>query len=166
MKNENNVTFKFFDVVLFLLSSLVTVPSFISVSTLAQELGQFTFTRDLPEARKLEATPVEFCPISRDCDKFVIPNFAQMSLKILLNDAKCWSYSFYLFWVIKGKPSRGGGKITPLPPPDTPRLQLILYLHLLSVKQLVPSKGEIFFYLLQPNQVLMSLCSFLYCTKN
>ena len=79
MKNENDVTFKFFDVVLFLLSSLVTVPSFISISTLAQELGQFKFTRDLPEARKLEATPAKFCPISRDCDKFVTPNFAQMS---------------------------------------------------------------------------------------
>ena len=33
--------------------------------------------------------------------------------KMLLNDAKCWGYSFYYFWVIKGKT---GGKITHPPP--------------------------------------------------
>ena len=33
---------------------------------------------------------------------------------MLLNAAKCQGYSFYLFWVIRGKPT--GGKITPPPP--------------------------------------------------
>ena len=32
-------------------------------------------------------------------------------IRMLLNAAKCQGYSFYSFWVIKGKPA-GGGKIT------------------------------------------------------
>ena len=43
-----------------------------------------------------------------------------VSNRMLLNAAKCQGYSFYRFWVIKGKPT-GGSKIT-LPPP---RLGLI-----------------------------------------
>ena len=38
---------------------------------------------------------------------------------MLLDAAKCQGYSFYLYWVIKGKPTGGrgvGGKIAP--PPD------------------------------------------------
>ena len=38
-----------------------------------------------------------------------------LSNRILLNAAKFQGYSFYRFWVIKGKPTRGGGKTT-LPP--------------------------------------------------
>ena len=34
---------------------------------------------------------------------------------LLLNAAKCQGYSFYHFWVIKGKPTGEGGKITPHP---------------------------------------------------
>ena len=43
-----------------------------------------------------------------------------VSNKILLNAAKFQGYSFYRFWVIKGKPNGGGGggKIT-TPPPQT-----------------------------------------------
>ena len=33
---------------------------------------------------------------------------------MLLNAAKCQGYSFYCFWVIKGKPTGGGD--SPLPP--------------------------------------------------
>ena len=34
-------------------------------------------------------------------------------IRMLLNAAKCQGYSFYSFWVIKGKPAGGGGgKIT------------------------------------------------------
>ena len=32
-----------------------------------------------------------------------------ISTKLLLNAAKCQGYSFYRFWVIKVKPTRGGG---------------------------------------------------------
>ena len=84
-KNDNHVTIfrhdvnvNFFDVVLFLLSSLVTGPSFISISSLVLELWQFSFIRDWPEIRKSEILPSEFCPISRDWDKIWLPNLARM----------------------------------------------------------------------------------------
>ena len=68
------------DVVLFLLWSLVTAPSFMSISWLVLELWQFFFIRDWPEIRKLEMPSSEFCPISEDWDKLEIPNLARMSL--------------------------------------------------------------------------------------
>ena len=40
-----------------------------------------------------------------------------LSNRILLNAAKIQGYSFYRFWVIKGKPTVGAGKTTP--PPST-----------------------------------------------
>ena len=87
LKNDKDVTIfwhgvnvTFFDVVLFLLSSLVTGPSFMSISSLVLELWQFSFIRDWPEIRKSEITPSEFCPISGDWDKLWIPNLARMSL--------------------------------------------------------------------------------------
>ena len=70
----------FFDVVLFLLSSLVTGPSFMSISSLVLELWQFSFIRDWPEIRKLEIPPSEFCPISGDWGKWAKLNLARMSL--------------------------------------------------------------------------------------
>ena len=86
-KNENDITIfrhdviiTFFDVVFFLLSSLVTGPSFKSISSLVLELWQFSFIRDWPEIRKSEIPLSEFCPISGDWVKLWIPNVAQMSL--------------------------------------------------------------------------------------
>ena len=70
----------FFDVVLFLLSSLVTGPSFMSISSPVLELWQFSFIRDWPEIRKSEIPPSEFCPISGDWGELWIPNLARMSL--------------------------------------------------------------------------------------
>ena len=37
-----------------------------------------------------------------------------VSNEMLLNAAKCQGYSFYRFWVIKGKPTRAGVKLLPL----------------------------------------------------
>ena len=86
-KNDNDVIIfrhdvnvKFFDVVLFLLSSLVTGPSFMSVSSLVLELWQFSFTRDWPGIRKSEISPSEFSSISEDWGELWIPNLARMSL--------------------------------------------------------------------------------------
>ena len=87
-KNDNNVTIFqfgvnvnfFFDVVLFLLSSLVTGARFMSISSLVLELWQFPFIRDWPEIRKSEISPSEFCPISVDWDELSLPNLAQMFL--------------------------------------------------------------------------------------
>ena len=85
-KNDNdiiifphNVNVNFFDVVLFLLSSLVTDPSFMSISSLVRELWSFSFIRDWPEIRKSEIT-VWIFPISRDWGKLWIPNLARMSV--------------------------------------------------------------------------------------
>ena len=43
---QHDVNINFFDVVLFLLSSLVTGPNFMSTSSLVLELWQFSFIRD------------------------------------------------------------------------------------------------------------------------
>ena len=54
----------FFDVNMFLLSSLVTYPGFMSVSLLVLELWQISFIGNWPEIWSLEIPPFEFCPIS------------------------------------------------------------------------------------------------------
>ena len=69
-----------FDVFLFLLSSLVTGPSFMSIWSLIFELWQFSFIRDWPEIWKSEIPLSEFCPISGDWSELWIPNLTQMSL--------------------------------------------------------------------------------------
>ena len=87
-KNDNKVTIfryevlvNFFDVVLFLLSNLVTDLSFMSISSsLVLELWQFPFIRDWPEIRKSEIPLCEFRPISGDWGKLWIPNLARISL--------------------------------------------------------------------------------------
>ena len=55
----------FFEVALFLLSSLVAGPSFTSISLLVLELWQFPFIRDCPEIKKSEIPLFEFYPISK-----------------------------------------------------------------------------------------------------
>ena len=72
---------KFFEVVLFLLSSLDPGPSFMSTSSLVLELWQFPFIRDWPEILKLEIPPSEFCPISGDWDELGIPNSTRSFLR-------------------------------------------------------------------------------------
>ena len=97
---------KFFDVILFLLSSSVTSPSFISISSLDLELWQFSFISDWPEIWKLEITQSEFFPMSGEWGELLIQNLGtNVSDEILLNATKCQSYSFYRFWVIKGNPT-------------------------------------------------------------
>ena len=73
-------TSNFFDVALFLLSRLVTGPSFMSLSSLFLELWQFSFIRDWPEIQKSEILTSEFFPISGDWSKLWIPILARMSL--------------------------------------------------------------------------------------
>ena len=93
-------TSNFFDVVLFLLSSLVTGPSFMSISSLVLELWQFSFVRDWPEIRKSEIPPSEFCPISGDWDKLWIPNLARMSLiecYLMLQNSRVTAFTIFEF---------------------------------------------------------------------
>ena len=46
-----------------------------------------------------------------------------ISNKILLNAAKCQGYTFYRFWVIKGKPTGVGVKLLPSAPPTQIRVK-------------------------------------------
>ena len=71
--------FFFFDVGVFLLSSLINGPSFMSISSLVLELWQFFYKR-LNRNPELETLPSEFCPISGDWGKLQISNLAQISL--------------------------------------------------------------------------------------
>ena len=113
-RNNNEVTIhrhdiivKFFDVVLFLLLSLVTDPSFISISSLILELWQFSFIRDWPTIRKLEIPPWVL-PKNWRLGWVRDPKFGtNVSNQMLLNAAKCQGHNLYRFWVIKGKPTGG-----------------------------------------------------------
>ena len=110
----------FFDVVLFLLSNLVTGPSFMSLSSLFLKLWQFSFIRDWPEIQKLKIPPSEFCPISGDWGKLGVPNLAQMSLIIcywMLQNTRVTTFTVSELL----RENKQGGKIILLP---TPRLGL------------------------------------------
>ena len=99
----------FFDVVLFLLLSLVTGPNFMSISSLVLKLWQISFIyKGLNKNTEIGNTPV-----------WILPNIWRLgwvkntklgtnaSNTMLLKVAKCQGYSFYCFWVIKGKPTGG-----------------------------------------------------------
>ena len=115
----------FFDVNLFLLWSLGTSPSFMSVSSLVLELWQFTFIRDWPENQK-SVIPPWVLPIWRLGRVRDTKFGTDVPIEMLLNAAKCQGYIFYCFWVIKGKPTGkrikdgGGGKIITAPPLPSP----------------------------------------------
>ena len=118
-KNDNDVTIfrhdvnvNFFDVVLFLLSSLVTGPSFMSMSSLVLELWQFSFKRDWPEIRKSEIPLSEFCPIFGDWGELSIPNLARMSLiecYWMLKNLRVTAFTVFELL----RENQLGGKITP-----------------------------------------------------
>ena len=97
------------DVAVFLLSSLVTAPHFVSIKLLFLGLRQFFFRKDWPEIQILEIpgnTPLwvllNIWRLGRVRDtKFGI----NVSNKMLLDTVKCQDYNFYRFWVLKGKPA-------------------------------------------------------------
>ena len=70
---------QFFDVVLFRLSSLVLVQASCQYHHWFWNYGNY-FIQDWPETWKLKKKTSEFCSISEDWGKLVIPNLAQMSL--------------------------------------------------------------------------------------
>ena len=89
------------------LASLVTGPSFMSISLLVLELWQFPFMR-LTRNSEIENTPVwtlpNICRLGRVWDTKCGMN---VSNEMLVNSAKCYGYSFSCFSVIKGKPTGG-----------------------------------------------------------
>ena len=115
----------FFDVVLFLLSSLVTGPSFMSISSLVLELWQFSFIRDWPEIWKSEIPPSEFCPISGDWGKLEIPNLARMFLMKcywMLKNARVTAFTVSELLRENQQAGMGGAGVKSSPP--SPRLGL------------------------------------------
>ena len=113
---------QFFHVILFLLLSLVTGPSFLSISSLVLELWQFSFIRDWPEMRKSEIPPSEFCPISGDWSELQISNLVRMSLikfYWMLQNAKVRVWVFTVSVLLRENQQGGGVK---LPPPLTPQI--------------------------------------------
>ena len=102
----------FFDVVLFLLLSLVAGPSFMSISLLLVELWQFSFIRDGPEIWNSEIHSSQICPISGDSGKWGIPYMPRMFLK---NIIQCYKIpAFAVCKLLREKPQ--GGRITSLVP--------------------------------------------------
>ena len=135
-KNENDVKIFWHDVNInffwryfFLLSSLVTGPSFMPISSLVLELWQFSFIKDWWEIRKSGDTPVWVLPNIWRLGRVMDTKFGtNVSNRMLLTATKFQGYSFYRFWAIKGKPTWGEGGIKFLPPPPPPRLGSNRYL--------------------------------------
>ena len=71
------------DVVLFPLSTLVTVPSFMPISLIVPVLWQFPFIVDWPEIRKSEIHPYGFSSISGDWSKLGILQRSELYIKSL-----------------------------------------------------------------------------------
>ena len=110
------LTSNFFDVVLFLLSILVTGPSFMSISSLVLELLQFSFISDWPEIRKSETPPSEFFPISEEWGELWVPHLARMSLiecYWMLPNSRVTAFT--ALELLRENQLGGGGKITPSP---------------------------------------------------
>ena len=117
---RHDVTFHFFDIILFFFSSLVTGSGFMSISSLVLELRQFSFIRDWPEIWKSEIPLSEFYPISGDWDELGIPSLARMFLMkcyLMLQIAKVTAFtvSELLRKTNRGRGAGEGGgvKITP-----------------------------------------------------
>ena len=106
----------FFDKILSLLSSLVTSPSFMSISSLVFELLQFPFKKDWSEIRKSEIALSEFCPVSADWDELGIPPLGRTSL------IKC----YWRETLLRGnqQDGGGGGGVKLSPPSTNPDIRL------------------------------------------
>ena len=86
-KNANDITVfqhdvivKFFWRCFIFFSSLVTGPSFMSISPLVLELKKFSFIKDWPEIRKSKIPPSKFFSVPGNWGKLGIPKLARMSL--------------------------------------------------------------------------------------
>ena len=113
-----------------LFPSLVTGPSFMSISSMVLELWRFSL-RDWPEIQKSKIPPSEFYPISGAGGKVRIPNMARMSpIKCywMLQNARVTAFT--VSELLKEN-QQSGGKITY----PTPRLGLMR--KKLAIKQYV-----------------------------
>ena len=103
-----------FDIFMFFLSSLVTGPSFMSISSLVLELW-LIFYKGLDRNPEIGNAPVWVLPNIWRLGREKNTKFGtKFSNEMLLNAAKCQGESFYRFSLIKGKPTEGEG--VKLPP--------------------------------------------------
>ena len=118
----------FFEIILFLFSSLVTGPTFMLITPLVLELWQFSFIRNWPEIWKSEILPSEFRPVSGDWGKWGIPNLARMSLMKCYWMLQNTSVTTFTVSELLREKQQGGGKLPPPPPipplPPPPHLQI------------------------------------------
>ena len=111
-EKDNDVTIcwhiiivKYFYIDVFLLSSLATGLRLVSISWLVLELWQFLFINDWPETQKWKYPHMSFVQRLGQVRDTTFGTY--VSIQKLLNTAECQGYSFYCFWVIKGKPTEG-----------------------------------------------------------
>ena len=106
-----------------------------------------------------------FCPISGDWGRVRdTKSGTNVSNKMLVNAAKCQGYSFYLFWVIKEKPT---GEGTYLPPPATeitPKKATFLYDLVVHTKTMLSLvwRWTFYFHQLSWNKTLRIRKTFFY----
>ena len=104
---QNEVIVEFCDVVLFLLSSLVTSPSFMSISSLVQELwAMYPWLK-----RNLEIGNTSVWVLSNIWRLGRVRNTkfgTNVSNKMLLNAAKCQGYSFFFVSELLRENKQGG----------------------------------------------------------
>ena len=90
-----------------------------SISSLVVELWQFPFIRDYQKSGQGKDPVLVFPNICRLGQVRDTKFCRGISNTLLLNAVKCQAYSFSRFWVIKGKPTRGGeGSIIKLFTPE------------------------------------------------
>ena len=77
------------------------------------------FCKGLTRNLQIGNTPIRVFPNIWRLEQVSNTKFGKIIFnKVLLNPEKFQGYNFYRFWVVKRKPTRRGGKITP-PPPHT-----------------------------------------------
>ena len=74
-----------------------------SIPSVVLDLWQFSFVRDLPEIRKLEISPSEFCPISGNWSELETANLVWMFLMKCYWNARCQWNGCYRFSVFSNK---------------------------------------------------------------
>ena len=129
LKNDNYVTFFQHDVnIKFFWYYFVSLVKFSYWSTFHVNIitgsGIMTvfFYKGLTRNPEIRNTPVWVLPNIWRLGRVMDTKFGtNVSNRMLLNAAKFQGYSFYRFWVIKRKPTGGGGKL----PTHPPRLRLM-----------------------------------------
>ena len=124
-KNNNDIIVFRYDIIVIFWRCFISLVNFsywskfhINIITGSGIMTNF-FYQGLTRNQEIGKTPVWVFPnIWRLVQVRDITFDKKVSHKMLLNTAKCQSYSFYRFWVIKEKPTVGGGGVITPPHPD------------------------------------------------